>query len=52
MATADLAASTEAAIVEGIDVYPIQKLRDAYALLSGCAPGPAPYPRIISQLFD
>jgi magnesium chelatase family protein len=42
----------EAAIVEGIDVYPIRKLREAYALLSGCAPGPEPHRRDVSQLFE
>ncbi|MEZ4702699.1 MAG: YifB family Mg chelatase-like AAA ATPase [Rhodothermales bacterium] len=42
----------EAAIVEGLDVYPIRKLRDAYALLSGNAPAPEPYRRDVSLLFE
>lgn len=44
--------AAEAAVVEGISVYPIRDILDAYNVLSGNGDGPAVYRRDIVELFE
>ena len=44
--------AAEAAVVEGLDVYPITTLVDAYNLLTGRPEAPPPYKQDLQTLFD
>ncbi|PSQ77421.1 MAG: magnesium chelatase [Bacteroidetes bacterium QH_8_67_23] len=42
----------EAAVVEGLDVYPVETVREAFDLLSGQGEGPEPFTRDLDRLFE
>ena len=44
--------AAEAAVVEGLDVYPITTLVDAYHVLTGSPEAPRPYKQDFKTLFD
>lgn len=44
--------AAEASVVEGLTVYPVQTLAEAFALLAGQEPAPAPYRNDLDALFD
>lgn len=44
--------AAEAAVVEGIDVYAVRTVGEAYELLTRAAAAPAPVPRSLSPLYD
>ncbi|RMH58373.1 MAG: ATP-binding protein [Bacteroidetes bacterium] len=44
--------AAEAAVVEGLEVYPVQHVREAFHLLTGSDAAPSVYRRDLSRLFD
>jgi magnesium chelatase family protein len=44
--------AAEAAVVAGLDVYPIQRLTDAYHVLAGRNDAPEPYQQELQSLFN
>jgi magnesium chelatase family protein len=44
--------AAEAAVVEGLDVYPVETIRNAFHLLAGDAVAPTPYRRDMQAVLD